>query len=70
MWLAWNDNTDDHQGDPAGSWSGKAMARNPRDIGISWRARPCATARRAIGASRLACALAGVISAAALGDGM
>jgi hypothetical protein len=41
------------------------MARNPRDVGTSWRTRPCASARRAIGASMLACALAGMLSAAA-----
>src|SRR6516225_5306774 len=41
------------------------MARNPRDFETSWRARPCASARRAIGASMLACALAGMLSAAA-----
>ena len=41
------------------------MDQNPRDAGTSWRARPCASARRAIGASMLACALAGMLSAAA-----
>src|SRR6516162_5124766 len=40
------------------------MARNPRDVETSWRARPCASARRLIGASMLACALAGMLSAA------
>src|SRR5215831_11397590 len=41
------------------------MDQNPRDAGTSRRARPCASARRAIGASMLACALAGMLSAAA-----
>src|SRR5262249_29638781 len=41
------------------------MARSPRDVETSWRARTCASVRRAIGASMLAFALASMLSAAA-----
>ncbi len=41
------------------------MARNPRDVETSLRARLCASTRRAIGASMFACALAGMLSVAA-----
>src|SRR5262249_57832456 len=41
------------------------MAPNPRDVETSWRARTCASVRRAIGASMLAFVLASMLSAAA-----